>query len=94
MTEIKRENRQNLIEVIEETAVFVGGEFDGEEIHTVTLKIGGMEVEVSSHSPDPHAGNISVFRLGENRLTVFDKVTKKSTKGTIGVWTTIRKKEE
>ena len=91
--EIIRENKQELVKIVENKSTFVGTPHEGAEIHTVKLVIGKMTIEVSVHNTSPNEGDIRVHHLGDNELTVFSKVSKKQVRSAGSLWTDINTKE-
>lgn len=86
---IERKDSQELFVVEQDTAVFSCGS----EIHSVTIKINQLDVELSIHSDSDGVSKprIRIHGLNDSELTIFQKVSKKFRKLATGtVWTKIK----
>ena len=85
-----RTEGQKMIEIESETFTVDSGD----EVHTVTLRVNGLVVEVSVQNwTNGHVtpGRISIHDLNDGEVTIFaDKVTKKKNSNEGTNWTTIK----
>ena len=85
-----RTEGQKMIDIESETFTINSGD----EVHTVTLRVNGLVVQVSVQNwTNGHVtpGNITIHELNQGELTIFaDKVTKKKDSNNGATWTTIK----
>jgi len=89
MAIVKRKESQQLFRIEEETTVLSCGS----EIHSVTIRINDLDVELSIHNDSYGMSNprIRIHGLNDCELTIFQKISKKFTKLAKGtVWTKIK----
>ena len=86
---VERKDSQELFGIEQETSVFSCGS----EIHSVTIRINDLDVELSIHNDSDGIGEprIRIHGLNDSELTIFQRVSKKFTKLAKGtVWTKIK----
>ena len=85
-----RKKGQKMIDI--ETETYIAS--SGDEIHSVTLRVNGLSLEVSVQNwTNGHVtpGNITIHNLENRELTIFaDKVTKKKASSAGTNWTIIK----